>query len=1207
MKIQRIALALVLFLSTFAFGYSGGSGTEADPYEIATKQDLLDLGANTDDYEKYFIMTADIDLAGETFTQALIAGDTDTDTGFGGKYFTGSFNGNGHIISNLTVSGSYYCGLFGYIGSGGTVSYLGLKNVSITGTDDRVGGLCGHNSGSVISCNITISVSGHGMVGGLCGSNSGSIADSYAIGSITAKESWGGGLCGYNSGVIAGSYATGTVSANSTVGGLCGHNSGSIIDSYAASSVKGKYYAGGLCGTNSGGIADSYATGYVSGKGRYVGGLCGSNSNSITSSYATGNVSGYEYIGGLCGSTSGSITECYAAGFVIGYDSVGGLCGVNCESNINNCYYNIYAGMNNGYGIPLNDEEFLQKSSFVGFDFAGDDSDGSEDIWDIEPGYMPRLTWQEAPGFTPPHRLENIPTSLSGSGYLDDPFVIGCYEDLIEFRNNSSLRIGYYSLAADIDLAGVIYSEAFIPEFFMGTFLGNSHVISNLVVDGGSHLGFFSHLIGSVEGLGLKNVYVKGTGDFVGGLCGENYYGSIADCYVEGIVSGNRFVGGLCGRSNLSCSIAGCYANSIVSGDKYIGGLCGWNYFVSITSCYTTGFVSGNSCIGGLCGENDNGSITSCYAAGSVTGNGFCGYQYGSVAIIENCFWDVETSGVGSSGDNNYGATGKTTSEMQTQSTFTDAGWDFSDQDGDDADWKMLDSWYPILAWQNSTLVTVPDFTGLTFEQAIVLADSNDITVVIAGYLYSDYDEGLICSQSPAPGVSAISGWLISVYVSLGTHYSGGSGTEADPYQIVTKQDLLDLGDNTDDYDKYFIMTADIDLAGETFSRALIAWNTDENSNFNGTLFTGSFNGNGHVISNLAIIGSDYCGLFGHIGSGGTVSNLGLKNVSITGTEPRVGGLCGMNYGSSITSCYTTGDVSGDFCVGGLCGESWDSSITQCYTTGNVTGTGLDLGGWIRGGNSVGGLCGNIKGSSITSCYATGSVSGNGSVGGLCGDNSDNIITSCYATGSVVGTGSCVGGLCGWNRYGSIISSYATGSVSGGYDYMLGYGSSAGGLCGNNFYGTIINCYATGSVTGTDINVGGFCGYQYGSNSPKIENCFWDVETSGQTIGYNLDSRYPGTITNVQGLTTAEMQTQSTFTDAGWDFSGETNNGTENTWHMPFLTTGYPMLYWQRDIPGDLTGSYGVNIADFAAISDSWLIDYNLSELEILTNFWLEQ
>ena len=115
---------------------------------------------------------------------------------------------------------------------------------------------------------------------------------------------------------------------------------------------------------------------------------------------------------------------------------------------------------------------------------------------------------------------------------------------------------------------------------------------------------------------------------------------------------------------------------------------------------------------------------------------------------------------------------------------------------------------------------------------------------------------------------------------------------------------------------------------------------------------------------------------------------------------------------------------------------------------------------------------------------------------------------------------------------------------------------------------------------------------------------------------YNLDSSNPGTITNVFGKTTAEMQTESTFTDAGWDFNAETLNGVEDIWHMPYGAVGYPMLWWQRDIPGDWCGKYGVGIEDYAVLADSWQVEdsainlagadiIDIEDLAVFCDYWL--
>lgn len=123
-------------------------------------------------------------------------------------------------------------------------------------------------------------------------------------------------------------------------------------------------------------------------------------------------------------------------------------------------------------------------------------------------------------------------------------------------------------------------------------------------------------------------------------------------------------------------------------------------------------------------------------------------------------------------------------------------------------------------------------------------------------------------------------------------------------------------------------------------------------------------------------------------------------------------------------------------------------------------------------------------------------------------------ITNCTITG---GSDS---GILGGCYSGTIQNCYCTGSVSGGW--------SVGGLVGEGSV-NIEKCYSTAMVTGNNYH-GGLIG-----NGGSVSASFWDMETSGQTTSAG------GT-----GLTTAEMKTLSTFTDAGWDFVGETANGTED-------------------------------------------------------------
>ena len=208
--------------------------------------------------------------------------------------------------------------------------------------------------------------------------------------------------------------------------------------------------------------------------------------------------------------------------------------------------------------------------------------------------------------------------------------------------------------------------------------------------------------------------------------------------------------------------------------------------------------------------------------------------------------------------------------------------------------------------------------------------------------------------------------------------YSGGTGEPKDPYQIATAADLIALGESPDDYDKHFILTADIDLdpklpGRKVFDKAMIARSWESG-------FTGVFDGNGHRVLHPTIKGKDYdygVGLFGYLKSGAEVMDLGVVDVNIAGSGDNIGGLAGENFGA-VTACYSTGVVSGGSDVGGLVGcNSWRGTVTQCYSAAVVTGDG-----------SIGGLVGENSWATVTQCYSTGTVSGKSNLGGLVGSGS---------------------------------------------------------------------------------------------------------------------------------------------------------------------------------------------------------------------------
>ena len=305
--------------------------------------------------------------------------------------------------------------------------------------------------------------------------------------------------------------------------------------------------------------------------------------------------------------------------------------------------------------------------------------------------------------------------------------------------------------------------------------------------------------------------------------------------------------------------------------------------------------------------------------------------------------------------------------------------------------------------------------------------------------------------------------------------------------------------------------------------------------------FVAVFDGKDHMISNLAIRRDQpYIGLFGVIGEGTAIRNLGLVDnlADYTGSSTRdifIGGLVGLSYGS-ITASHATGDADGgdgDFdYVGGLVGQQDEGgSITASYATGAVAGG--------AGRDNVGGLVGLQDSSSITASYATGDADGGDGdsdfVGGLVGWFINGSITASYATGDADGgdgNDDNVGGLVGLQDGGSITASYATGDADG----RDGNDDNVGGLVGLQDGGSITASYATGDTNGGDGDndrVGKLVSWQedgsitesYGFGRRKIGELKWSggdgsqkpVKKAAQLTVTNAESTWNNADNNTLG------------------------------------------------------------------------------------------
>lgn len=292
---------------------------------------------------------------------------------------------------------------------------------------------------------------------------------------------------------------------------------------------------------------------------------------------------------------------------------------------------------------------------------------------------------------------------------------------------------GSYELGNDIDMSGISftpigYDGITEDKSFRGSFNGNGYTISNLSITAS---GDFSGLFGVVgEGASFQNVKlsnVYSSGYYAGGLIGQVFSANVTiyQCSITGGTINTTFsdAGGIVGQifeyylGGKTVTVSECFATSVNVnvGGGLIGG--GYSYAGSLTisNCYATGTVGAG---GGLVGNSYGIDYINCYSTTVVTsGSGFT--DSSTDCTYSSCYWDTQTSGQGSSAGD---AVGKTTAQMQTQSTFT--GWNFT------TIWAM--SGYPILRW-SGYVVTVAA-SSVTSSSAILNG-----TEVGVSYTYFEY------------------------------------------------------------------------------------------------------------------------------------------------------------------------------------------------------------------------------------------------------------------------------------------------------------------------------------------------------------------------------------------------------------------------------------------------------------------------------------
>lgn len=409
------AVLAVFIFSVSAGSYSGGDGSQADPFRLSKAQDIVDLSIFPDDWGFSFILTNDIDMIG-VYINPIGPNYIDS---FGGR-----FNGKGFSIVNATVTateGANYVGLFGVLDKVAMITNLEIRDILIEyeakGNDKEecyvyAGGIAGRSAASVQNCKVSgvLSLKSKGLVsaGGLFGRcENVKILDCSSDVIVSAKSSqqaFSGGLVGYcHTALILNCISFSSLSAEGQkigyAGGIAGYALHTNMNSTSADGGKVSTiiggYSGGLIGYNyNGRILNCYATNEVYAfSGAYAGGIAGGNFNSI--------IRNCYFAGVLPPAPKDTVFNVFSMFGNKDEVFIGSIAGFNKRSQILNCYWNydtaltenaIAEGVFIGNVVMLNQEQIDAGGIFTDLNWNADSPQDGEPLWQIHSNKLPTLT-----------------------------------------------------------------------------------------------------------------------------------------------------------------------------------------------------------------------------------------------------------------------------------------------------------------------------------------------------------------------------------------------------------------------------------------------------------------------------------------------------------------------------------------------------------------------------------------------------------------------------------------------------------------------------------------------------------------------------------------------------------------------------------------------------------------------------------------------
>lgn len=555
-----------------AVAFTQGRGTKEEPWLIENAEQLAYLAQqvnNGTDYERaHFLLVSDLDLSGKEWTPI----------GTDGNPFWGGFDGGGHTITGMTITGkeASYVGLFGECHNFTTASSY-IKSVTVKGAN----------------------ISGKSFVGAIAGEGA-NISDCYSI--------------------------ENTICARRQVGGVCGSLTGNIFGCYNSSSVSGISTAGGIMGTASyegnvgnGVVQYCYNIGAVtvSQQDSYVGGITGASANK------------YE------------ISNCLNCGKITGNGkNVGGIAGSTYSNYMNfvgNCYYN--SDLNNaGVGEGASDKVIpLTTSQLCGALPEGLDStiwnEGSVDTntavatgtgsrFGTARGTYINLTKVAEIGET---KAASVPVynyvTTNGDDW-DIYTLITTAEEFAAIGQDTANCNENYVLKNNIDVSRVELRSIGDPGTpYIGKFSGDGHTISHVdmtkendVYSSGlfAQIGYTQNQLsesGKVMLLAANGVIASNAE--AGGICGNLFVGEIYGCSFTGTVKGAE-AGGISGNAGQYTKISQCFFAGDVQGKYNAAGICGYSPFEVIDHCISIAAVTSDEHCAGIVNSGYYGT-TNCY------------------------------------------------------------------------------------------------------------------------------------------------------------------------------------------------------------------------------------------------------------------------------------------------------------------------------------------------------------------------------------------------------------------------------------------------------------------------------------------------------------------------------------------------------------------------------------------------------------------